>query len=400
VIDIFSIVHDNQSMKTQKNYVYDFIIVGAGPAGLLLGIELRRQNYSVLILEKQHGFSRTVCGEYLTPEGLDLLQQLNLPINLDQYEKLYGMQIFSPNSQRVMATFPEERYGLSLNRLTFNQDLAQYFNQLGGEIKFDQSIETIINNDNSHLIHTKESTYQSIILIGADGRQSKVAKMMGYKTIHKRSHRVAIHCYLKPKKQLARYGQMHVLPDGSYVGIDPIKNNDVNFSIVTDGKKIKEFNSMKEYINSWIQAMPSLSEQFDLVNTEEIKLIATINNTIDRIVGKNFALIGDASGFIDPLTGEGITNAIKTAIMLSQAIKNHPLSITKALSIYQIERKNKYREKEKINDILQLVIRLPRVSNIIAMILNSSQNIKSIFIGVIANIYQPKEALIKLLPKA
>jgi flavin-dependent dehydrogenase len=387
-------------MKKQDTKIYDFIIVGAGPAGLLMGIELRRQHYSVMLLEKQPEFSRTVCGEYLTPEGLQLLQELDLPINLAQYEKLYGMQIFAPNHQKVVATFPEQKFGLSLNRLQFNQDLADYFIQLGGEIKFNQNIQTIINHDHSHQVQTSTDLYQSIILIGADGRQSKVAKMMGYKSIHKRSHRVAIHCYLKPKKQLARYGQMHILSDGSYIGIDPIKNNEVNFSIVTDGKKMKEYPSIKDYLNNWILTMPGLSAQFNLITHEEIKIVATINNTTDRIVGKNFALIGDASGFIDPLTGEGITNAIKTVKLLSQAIKMYPLSITKALMSYQVERKTKYLEKEKLNDILQVVIKYPSISNTIALILNSSQKIKSLFIGVIANIYKPKEALNRLLPKA
>jgi menaquinone-9 beta-reductase len=394
------LAYDNQAMKKQNTNHYDFIIVGAGPAGLILGIELRRQNYTVLILEKQPEFSRTVCGEYLTPEGLQLLHELDLPINLNQYERLYGMQIFAPNHQKVVATFPEQKYGLSLNRLTFNRDLALYFEKLGGEIKFGQNIETIINHDHSHEVQTTTDHFQSLILIGADGRHSKVAKMMGYKSIHKRSHRIAIHCYLKPKQQLSRMGQMHILPDGSYIGIDPIKNNEVNFSIVTDGKKMKDYPSIKDYLNNWIMTMPSLSTQFNLLSHEEIKIVATINNTTDRIVGKNFALIGDASGFIDPLTGEGITNAIKTARLLSQAIKNNPLSITKALMAYQVERKTKYREKEKLNDILQVVIKYPSISNTIALILNSSQKIKSLFIGVIANIYNPKEALNRLLPKA
>jgi hypothetical protein len=78
----------------------------------------------------------------------------------------------------------------------------------------------------------------------------------------------------------------------------------------------------------------------------------------------------------------------------------YPLSITKALMSYQVERKTKYLEKEKLNDILQVVIKYPSISNTIALILNSSQKIKSLFIGVIANIYKPKEALNRLLPKA
>jgi flavin-dependent dehydrogenase len=389
----YCIYSDDLTMKHAEALINtSFLIVGAGPAGLVLGIELRRQGFDVMILEAKAGTSRNVCGEYLSPQGVEILSELKLSSTLEGFEAIYGMKIVSPQLREILAEFPEHKSGVSLQRQVFQERLIAEYIKLGGQIQFGKKIIKIQDDIQEYVVHTEDGAdYKSPNIVGADGRLSAVSRFLKMEKdppIHKR---VAVHCYLKPKTEVQRFGQMHILKDGSYVGINPIHSGEVNFSVVVDPEKITQSHGAKQLINHWIASDPLLSEQFDLVTTETIKTTYPITRLSGQITKKNATLIGDASGFIDPLTGEGITTAIKTAALLSKKIKESE-SLRKAFYQYSKARKKDYRQKEILNRALQIVIRFPILCEMIAHVLSTSQRLRELFIGVIGNIYTPIQA--------
>lgn len=357
----------------------DFLIVGAGPAGLIAGLLLLRQNFNVKIIERHHEQMRAVCGEYLSPEGRDHLITLGLENTLEGFEAIRGMILHSPAGQVVKTTFPMDKVGVALNREIFQKRLAELFLSAGGTIEYDKAV-------------TKEMLREARWVIGADGRKSQIAKLMNFKEGTPTEKRVALHCYLKPLTPLSRHGQMHILPDGSYVGINPISDSEVNFSLVTDQAVIKDAGGTKELLNFWIQNSDHLRAKFPLVTEEEIKSSFPIKRIALEVTKDNVVLIGDASGFIDPLTGEGITTAIKTARMLAGEIAISS-SVEEAFRSYAVRRMNDFSEKEQLNYFFQKVIRYPGACEAIALVLNGSKKVRDTFIGVIGNIYSPSEAL-------
>jgi len=378
--------HDNK---------YDFTIVGAGLSGLTLGIELLRQNYKVLMLEKSKNQQRPICGEYLTPMGVQIVNDLHLEKHLTPFEVLNGMILVSPSGKRVETFFPEGRKGISLDRKKFQEDLKNVFELYGGVILFNIEINSIQYAQDQCTLKTTQGEYKTQWLIGADGRQSQTAKLSHLPSELPKQKKVALHCYLRPKNKLPRLGQMHILPKGQYIGINPINEEEVNFSLVTDYSQLKKFSSAKDLLNFWIHHQSNLSNQFDLITDQEIKTISPITRSAKRIAGPRVALIGDASGFIDPLTGEGMTTALATAQMLSKEIKKNK-NIQEAFYAYEKRRKQEFIQKEFFNHILQNIIQFKNVCEVIALCLESSFKLRSIFIGVIGNIYGPKEALKKL----
>jgi 2-polyprenyl-6-methoxyphenol hydroxylase-like FAD-dependent oxidoreductase len=381
-----------------KNQPFDFIIVGSGLSGIICGIELAQLNKKCLILERSHHLTRPLCGEYLTPKGREILIHLGLSHTLTGFDALYGMEIVSPSGIRIKTHFPENQIGLSLNRKVHQERLHQHFLQLGGSILKEIEIEDITFLSDQVRVKTNQGFFTSLWLIGADGRQSQVAKLAGLKTLPSPHKKVALHCYLKPKHALERFGQMYILPGGDYIGINPINDNEVNFSMITTSEAIKKAGGIKNLINFWINQQNHLKEQFHNLKNEEIKSISPITRRTERITGQRIALIGDASGFIDPLTGEGMTTALQTAKLLVDEIKFHS-NTQLALIQYEIKRKSEFYQKEKFNLILQSIIRINFLCEIIAIILESSDKLKSLFIGIIGNIYSPQIAVKKLFSK-
>lgn len=374
---------------TQNN---TFLIIGAGPAGLLMGIQLIKQGFNVQIVERQLKQLRPVCGEYLSPQGVEYLRKLDLYHTVKDFEPITGMDIFSSKGTKVKTSFPKKQFGLAINRLIFQERLAENFNALGGIVHYGNDLKKVNAFTDYYEVETSELVIKANYVIGADGRQSKLAKICDLKTAEPMHRKLALHCYLKPKFTLPNKGQMHILNDGSYIGINPISADEVNFSIVTTHDAIKNAKSLKDLINFWIEKSPALKNQFHLLQDEEIKTTSPLTrNTID-VAKDGIALIGDASGFIDPLTGEGITTAIKTTYILTEEIDKCS-NISDAFKNYSDRRKKDFLEKEKLNRGFQKVIHSPTISEFIALGLNISENLRNTFIGVVGNIYSPTEGL-------
>lgn len=368
-----------------------FIIVGAGPAGLTLGILLARRGHSALILEREPGPHRQVCGEYLSPQGVSLLAEMGLDKTTQGFRPLWGMKMSSPGGRSVLARFPEKRLGLAINRQQFLTRLRDEFASLGGLVFYGESLVSLEKTETGFRLESNNNIYTCESLIGADGRSSQVAKLLGMERSPSRNPRVAIHAYLKPVSALSPFGQMHILPGGSYAGINPISADEVNFSIVADAALVKEWGNAKNLLNFYIRRHPLLSRQFRLIGEEPIKTTYPIDCHREKIVNGRAALVGDASGFIDPLTGEGITTALKTARLMAEKIDTAP-SMESAFASYAIARGQDWRQKENLNRALQLVIRRHSLCEAIAIALRAFPRVRSLFIGVIGNIYTPGEA--------
>ena len=113
------------------------------------------------------------------------------------------------------------------------------------------------------------------------------------------------------------------------------------------------------------------------------------------------ALIGDAAGFIDPLTGEGIFNSLWMARTLvenicrskSQVHGNYQVAIDQ----YAKDKNKFFKQKVLLNIVFQFVIRRPKLTFFIAKYLKKRQVRADTFIGIIGNIYKPIDGLFKLL---
>lgn len=380
-------------MRNQKqNNQVSFLIVGAGPAGLLTGIELLKMGLNTHIIERHKQQIRPLCGEYLGPQGVSYLKSLGLDEALHDFDQVKGMTLYSTLETKITTNFPQGAYGISVERKSFQERLARIFETLGGVIHYDNSLEEIQSTSRGYEISTNHQSFSAEYLIGADGRQSKVAKLLGFRTGLPPHNRLALHCYVTPRKPLPQFGQMHILPDGSYIGINPISATEVNFSIVTTPEAIKSASGARELINFWIQERSTLNQQFNLLSDEEIKSTAKITRESIEISKHRAVLIGDAAGFIDPLTGEGMTTAIKTASILTQEIARSKV-IEEAFKNYEVRRKNDFREKEKLNHLFQKLIHSPMGCEVVGRLLNLSKQLRDTFIGVIGNVYTPTEGL-------
>lgn len=387
------------SVNKTRNSGISIGVVGAGPAGALVATLLAYNGFRVSLFERQRQIKRKICGEYLCPKGLDLLTDLGIVDYLTRdFGVLNGMVILSPENTAVETEFPRNKYGLALNREVFDQRLLQLAIKCGVEFHSDWTLSKVHQNKDGkwEIQNIEEENLCFDLLIAADGRQSKIGHYLGHIN-ELNTKRTAIHCYLSRKNfNGLRKGEMHIFSDGSYCGLDPISDTEVNFSLVVDSEILKE-KKPEDLIRTYIESSERLRNQLDWskIQPSEINIVTCLKNKNDFIAGSNLAYVGDAAGFIDPLTGEGIYNALLNASILVQSILTEK-TIEKGLLRYKKEKKIQRREKEFLNLFFQTLIRHPQWVNFIGRFLKKKKARGDIFIGIIGNIFNPLEGLIRL----
>ena len=372
--------------KTQKNSTRKVVIIGGGFAGLSCAIGLAKQGHQVTVFEREKSTKRKVCGEYLSPSGVYLAHKLGFTDILKNYKPVVGMNLIAPNLRLVTTNFPFSA-GLSLNREQFEKDLFELAQSLGVRIFRGEPVQSIDYIHDGWMVEGE--SYD--LLIGADGRNSFVSKSLGlHQDIEEK--KVALHFYVTRKSNFQRRGEMIVLGDGGYIGINPINESEDNVSWVGPASMIKDAKGKDQFIKALLHH-PRLIELYSKeAKISPVSAVTNIRHNVSNVIAKNAALIGDAAGFIDPLTGEGMTRAYEAVWILLESLQKHE-DLNLALGRYAEKKRALTRQKNILNTFFQWVIRKPMVSNLIGYLLSKSSIRADIFIGIIGNLYSPLQGL-------
>lgn len=186
---------------------YDIVIVGAGPAGLMLSTCLARWGYRIKHIDNRSEPTPTGRADGIQPRSLDLLRNMGLKRKIMAYEpaKVYEVAFWDPNSNGIHRTgtwascpkFIDARYPFTtllhqgLIERVFIEDIKKH----GAEVERPWTITGFKNDGKDpkypvevHLAHvdgTKEETVRAKYLFSGEGAKSFVREQLGVKVIHK-----------------------------------------------------------------------------------------------------------------------------------------------------------------------------------------------------------------------
>ena len=306
----------------------DVIIIGAGPAGSTLAIRLAAGGLRVLLIDKKKFPREKVCGEFLNPRGVTLLEELGLKEAIEAHspEIVLGQKIHSYNGA-VMQGLYGKKNGLALQRPLFDETLLRCAKQKEKievwegthvtqiELPSSESIRVQGTNDNGEPFQA-----EGALLVGADGVQSFVAKQRGLQGKKNRAPKYALatrysgvahdHC-----------GEMFLTPYG-YIGLAPLGENSVGVSaVVKQPISHRLAGNLQERFEEILSTAPKLRERLQ-VGKQICPVLATgwHPRYFKKIIAPRTLLVGDAACFIDPFTGEGMSLALLGSKIAAQAI--------------------------------------------------------------------------------
>ena len=305
----------------------DVLIVGAGPAGAVAATVLARKGARVQLVDRARFPRDKLCGDTVNPGTFALLRRLRLAECLETRGlTIDGMIVTGANGVAVQSAYPDGVEGRSLGRRELDWSLLQQATAAGAEFEPSTTVRrAVIDRQRiTGVVVDSDRTIPARVVIAADGRHSTLAFGLGLARHPDRPRRWAIGAYFEGVNGVMAFGEMHVRR-GGYIGVAPLPDGLVNVCLVTaweapPGKAAAGtgdaamFRDPRELLLRELTRDRVLRERFAgarLVTPPVVLGPLAVDVRPHAIEGLLQA--GDAAGFIDPMTGDGLRFAVQGA---------------------------------------------------------------------------------------
>jgi menaquinone-9 beta-reductase len=388
---------------------FDVVIVGAGPAGTAAAISLKDSGLSVAILDKAVFPRDKICGDALSVDVINQLKILS-PLLTDQFENLldktssYGVKIYSPDGNDIAIPFlynGQRACGYTVQRKDFDNLLVKFLINIPNVILVEDCVVSSVEATEKFVqLETNHGTFTADIVVGADGAQSIVARKLQKARPEKEHYSAGLRVYYEGVTSfhsdnfIELYFFKDILP--GYLWIFPLEHNKANVGIgmlssLVSRKKI----NLREMLTKYLSTDDRLSKRFqDAKALETVKGYGLpLGSKRRQLSGFRFLLTGDAASLIDPFSGEGIANAIRSGrIAASHIIKSfQKRDFSESFNIeYDREIYRRMWNELRLSRSLQTLCRYPFLFNFIVKKAKRNPDVHQLLIDSLSNIDKKK----------
>ena len=281
-------------------------IVGGGPAGLAAAIAIGQSGGQATVIDNAEPPIEKACGEGLMPDSVTALEQLGVTVPFDVGFRFRGIR-FSDAHSSVAAEFPNG-VGIGVRRAVLHDLLLQRARELGVEGIWGAKRVQLIDGE----VHANGCRVASDFVVAADGQNSATRRSIGlHQVVHERQrYAFRRHYRIAP---WSPYMELHWGPK-CQIYITPVAPGEICVVSMARSPKVRLDDALAHF--------PALRERLAGVgHSSREKGALTISRTLRRVSQDRIALIGDASGSVDAITGEGLCLSFRQAVPLAAAIE-------------------------------------------------------------------------------
>ncbi len=362
---------------TKRNAPYDAIIVGAGPAGSASAALLAKGGFRVLLLDRAVFPRDKACGEYTSPETESVLARIGA---LDMVERsgarrLSSMRVISPGGRTFSMDYGSMREAqgkqvLATPRRILDATLVDYAVQCGADLRQQAKVEGVtmrdgrasgvVCRDRSGSVHEIEGR----LVIGADGVHSVVVRSLGVGAPLRWPQNLGMVAHYSGYNGLDDWGEMHVSSRG-YAGLAPLSGGLLNVGLVMPMRRAGHLagESASARFESFALSFTEVRKRLQgAERITQVRGVGPIGTRVKRTSGPGYMLVGDAAGFFDPFTGEGVYKALRGAELAAEvatiALEKDDLS-ARSLARYTRLRRQEFTAKDMVCRLVQAFVGLP-----------------------------------------
>lgn len=331
-------------------------IVGGGPAGSSCAALCANAGLRTLLLEREIFPREKVCGDCLNPACWPILRRLGLreSVRTLPHGRLDRVEFIAIGGRNLTVTLPTgDDAEIAVKRSQFDQLILMRARELGATVCEGTTVTGLLAPNAvtpNWTITASDRTFESRILVAADGRNSTVARL----------------CHLLPRSARERVAlQTHVpLPQGfgdrvvlqflreGYSGQAPVGDGQLNLCLVSTPNKISA-------LRDWAEA------RFGISREHAWRTITPLTRTPITAGHHSLFLVGDAARVVEPFTGEGIYYALASGELAAGAViaQHHGRAEAEVAADYCVEHARLYRGRLWINRLARAAVLSPRVAS-------------------------------------
>jgi flavin-dependent dehydrogenase len=281
----------------------DVFVIGGGPAGLAAAIAATRQGMRVILADGDRPPVDKPCGEGLMPDSRRLAARLGMEIPASTGHEFQGIRLHA-GDHSVAADFSAGR-GLGVRRTALHKALVQAAERAGVEFRWNAPVCGLTG-------------IKSRWIVGADGSSSLVRRWAGLDAVASHTRRYAFrqHFAVAP---WASYMEIHWGP-ACQIYVTPVDAGEVCVALVSRTPDLRLEEALARYFPALRARLPIGSQ------SSRERGAVTGNVSLRSVTRGNVALVGDASGSVDAIAGEGICLSFRQAETLAQALKKGDLA--------------------------------------------------------------------------
>ena len=380
----------------------DVIIIGGGPAGCSAALGLNKLGYRVILCDQAKFPRDKVCGEFISPAADPILHRLGVLDHIETLnpKRLKGVAISSYEGEELIIDYPcqpgqiERPTSLSVPRFELDALFIEQVRRVGVDVREQNKVtDFLFDADCVSGVRGWDENKSSFILkaplvIDAGGRNSLSLKKFNLKRRSSRNPKIAMAAHWNGAHIPDDYCYMHVSRPG-YTGISKVSEDKVNVVLVVDlnsmhGEKPDSFYRRAVMKNRFRKRILQNAEC-----VESVRSVESLGFSVKPIPCGGLLTVGDAMGFIDPFTGEGIYLSLRSSEIAVEiadiALKNLNVSVG-FLKVYEEKRRREFEKKFLLSRILQKLIYNQFLCNQVVRTLKEKRDLAEILVGVIGDL--------------
>jgi flavin-dependent dehydrogenase len=320
----------------------EVIVVGGGPSGAIAAMLLARAGIDVLIVDRAAFPRAKPCGDCLSAEATNLLDRNRLlgDVLARPHAELKGWRIFAPAGHSFAAEFSDVAYSnsvrgaIAIERALLDEVLLGSACAAGARLMQDTRVQDVVAVDGAvNGVVARDNASDSVMtlrarhVIGADGLRSVMARRLGAITRTHGVRKLSLTLHVDALLPFDDYGEMHV-GDGICIGVAAVdqRHNRWNVTLVADSNRFGRdaaadahafFTRSAESLNGIRDRIPA-----DVISRSMDSALASgpFDVPTRRIAFRGATLLGDAAGYFDPFTGQGVYHGMRSAEILAACL--------------------------------------------------------------------------------
>lgn len=312
----------------------EVVVVGAGPAGLGVAVSLAARGREVLVLDRATFPRDKVCGDFMGPGAVAALGRLGLLAALSPSvaRPLAGMRLTVARAPApVVGRYDAAHRGLAACRRDLDAALLAAVRARGVRVLEGVQVTDLLRDRGGAVAGIRALRdrapveVRARLVVGADGRHSVVARRLGLVRPLRAGHgRFAVRAFVADPMALppgaAGLGEMHLGEAGLYCGVSALPDGRASVCFVTDaGRLPRGREALGVWYDAQVAGFPAVAARLaGARRVSDVEALGPLEVRVAGAVADGVLLVGDAAGFFDPLTGEGMQAALRGAELAAE----------------------------------------------------------------------------------